>query len=496
MIEYEFGKLLEKLIYFSSQKNYSLAITLGYDVSYISKWINSSTLPTSKNIKVINQKISDFIVSSCDESELENIINYLHINITEIDDIPTLLKNTIEDELNKAYLYSYNKNRKKEIKEAGNYNNSIQTTQSSFIKKYVSDEIATFTREASKLEIILLCNLSKLTNEDKVKIAGVEILKNEQNRKKKNNMVFTYLLSFDENAKDILFDAPLFIHMATSKKRIKSVFYSGDYPTNTFISVVKNKCTHTVLYDNNNKRLMSVTSTDSKSVDEMYDMLNNMIYTQSRPTFLKMAPEEIILSHDKVSYIINSELKILACEMTELFMPSDLFLEIGEKIFESNEDVLLNLKKIDTIFQEFTYNSKLDIVLYEDMFRNYIYNGHITFFNKKITLTMEQRKRHIEYMKTILEEKDNISLNLAHGSLLDDYKEEEKIFLSISKDNTFLKEKDNGISQNYLIVKDIKLEMLLKSFFKGIWNENNKKNDKNRILNIIDDSIRYIEIFN
>ncbi len=139
MIEYEFGKLLEKLIYFSSQKNYSLAITLGYDVSYISKWINSSTLPTSKNIKVINQKISDFIVSSCDESELENIINYLHINITEGDDVPTLLKNTIEDELNKAYLYSYNKNRKKEIKESGNYNNSIQTTQSSFIKKYVSD---------------------------------------------------------------------------------------------------------------------------------------------------------------------------------------------------------------------------------------------------------------------------------------------------------------------------------------------------------------------
>ena len=40
MDEIEFGKLIDKLIYFSGQKNYSLAMKLGYDVSYISKWIN------------------------------------------------------------------------------------------------------------------------------------------------------------------------------------------------------------------------------------------------------------------------------------------------------------------------------------------------------------------------------------------------------------------------------------------------------------------------
>ena len=45
MVNMEFGKNIEKLIQFSGQKNYSLAKELGYDVSYISKWISGERLP-------------------------------------------------------------------------------------------------------------------------------------------------------------------------------------------------------------------------------------------------------------------------------------------------------------------------------------------------------------------------------------------------------------------------------------------------------------------
>ena len=48
----EFGKTIEKLIYFLGEKNYSLARELGYDVSYLSKWISGTMFPTFKNIKI------------------------------------------------------------------------------------------------------------------------------------------------------------------------------------------------------------------------------------------------------------------------------------------------------------------------------------------------------------------------------------------------------------------------------------------------------------
>ncbi|MBS5181807.1 MAG: helix-turn-helix transcriptional regulator, partial [Streptococcus salivarius] len=67
MVNMEFGKNIEKLIQFSGQKNYSLAKELGYDVSYISKWISGSMLPASKNIKNICEKTAKFVVDNATE---------------------------------------------------------------------------------------------------------------------------------------------------------------------------------------------------------------------------------------------------------------------------------------------------------------------------------------------------------------------------------------------------------------------------------------------
>ena len=60
----EFGQLLEKLLYLSNQKKITLAKELGYDISYISKWINGRNLPTQKSISSICKTTSEFIVSS------------------------------------------------------------------------------------------------------------------------------------------------------------------------------------------------------------------------------------------------------------------------------------------------------------------------------------------------------------------------------------------------------------------------------------------------
>ena len=45
-----FGRLLEKLLDLSNQKKSALAKVLGYDVSYISKWISGKNLPTQKSM--------------------------------------------------------------------------------------------------------------------------------------------------------------------------------------------------------------------------------------------------------------------------------------------------------------------------------------------------------------------------------------------------------------------------------------------------------------
>ena len=86
MNEKEFGKLIEKLIYFSGRKNALFSYGIRVDVSYISKWINSTMLPSAKNIKNIIKITSNFIVDSSSDSSLDDMINYFEIDLDKKSD--------------------------------------------------------------------------------------------------------------------------------------------------------------------------------------------------------------------------------------------------------------------------------------------------------------------------------------------------------------------------------------------------------------------------
>lgn len=62
----EFGDLLRRILSLNDIKMYNLAAALGYDKSYISKWINHAKLPPSKDIDRLAGDIADFVVRECD----------------------------------------------------------------------------------------------------------------------------------------------------------------------------------------------------------------------------------------------------------------------------------------------------------------------------------------------------------------------------------------------------------------------------------------------
>ena len=93
-----FGNILENLLYISNQKKSSLANALGYDISYINKWISSKNLPSAKRINEICKSISDFIIDSLTESTHENLVNYFEIDINmEADDLGDYIEKILKD---------------------------------------------------------------------------------------------------------------------------------------------------------------------------------------------------------------------------------------------------------------------------------------------------------------------------------------------------------------------------------------------------------------
>ena len=61
----QFGALLKMILTLNDIKMYNLADALGYDKSYISKWINQAKLPPSKDIDRLADQIAGFVTREC-----------------------------------------------------------------------------------------------------------------------------------------------------------------------------------------------------------------------------------------------------------------------------------------------------------------------------------------------------------------------------------------------------------------------------------------------
>ena len=62
-----FGSTLKAMLTVNDIKMYNLAAALGYDKSYISKWVNGAKLPPSKEIEKLTESIARFVAGECDE---------------------------------------------------------------------------------------------------------------------------------------------------------------------------------------------------------------------------------------------------------------------------------------------------------------------------------------------------------------------------------------------------------------------------------------------
>lgn len=65
----EFGALLRQLLEINNLKMYDLAAVLGYDKSYLSKWVNQTKLPSAKEIDRICDEVARFVTASCGEMQ-------------------------------------------------------------------------------------------------------------------------------------------------------------------------------------------------------------------------------------------------------------------------------------------------------------------------------------------------------------------------------------------------------------------------------------------
>ena len=332
-----FGQLLEKLLHLSNQKKSSLAKALGYDVSYISKWITGKNLPTQKSISDICRITSEFIVDSLNMSYMQDLKNYFEID----EDIENnfVLAQYLERSLKESYMYTAKKsipNLYKKTHSEDSYN-SITHINPRLRKQYLSKDANLFMSKSDKLDLIISADLYKLNNSDKMAIADMK--KDLISMNVSENSRVRFLMGFDRQDSDIVFNTTMIINMITTYPEINFEIFNCEVDSNTLISVIKDRIFHAAVFTKERRCLFTNMSKDKHIVDEMYYSLDDILKNQAKPILEIKSALDIIRKRTYLQYIMGQDLRWLIGHMNELFMPYDLFEEISESVFGDDKEV-------------------------------------------------------------------------------------------------------------------------------------------------------------
>ena len=106
---WQYRQAFKTLVDLTNTKLSTIAFTLGYNISYISKWNSGRKLPSSKNIYTINRKLSTlFAKAIVEEDKIDDFFLAFNLNNKEIltKESKKALEVLIYKLLNEAYMNS------------------------------------------------------------------------------------------------------------------------------------------------------------------------------------------------------------------------------------------------------------------------------------------------------------------------------------------------------------------------------------------------------
>lgn len=503
MSQIEFGKLIRNLLNYTGTKNYALALELGYDVSYISKLLSSKIYPASKNANAICQKIASFVTKESTESARHAISKFLHIDIPtdlEKQEAITFFQNQIESCLFEAYLYSTEKNKTEKNPENTEVDRNVFSPANSYTlihprlrREFLRIPLEGDVTKENPLDLIILANLSELSRDDKLHLAGIK--KGDIDQIRPELMHFRLILSITETKKEnLIFDPILFMYLVTNFSSATFKIYALNYTFYSFVMSAKQHFAHIVLPGKDGKCLIATTSEDEKVINVTYDMMDEMISTNCYPVFSEYTVTEMIGSKWYMRSIIGKNIRILIGTINEFFLPHDIFEKLADEYFADSPEILDELKNINIVLNNATYNSDIQILLYGQTLNNYALTGELNFFNKIIKVSISDRIAHIKNMIHLLENYPNIKIKIIKGYFIEEFKQYDNPSCFLSSTANYLRINSKYTDKTLLVIKDSKLSRTFDRFFAEAWDNRGDVVADSGIIPMIELSLNYIEL--
>lgn len=199
---------------------------------------------------------------------------------------------------------------------------------------------------------------------------------------------------------------------------------------------------------------------------------------------------DMLVKYNYIQAVLSTNLRWLIGHMAECFLPDDLFEEIVSKLDTMRiwKMDVAELRRIHNLLKNVLEENKVQIMIYESTFTNFVVSGELDFFNYKVTLTPMQRMRYMKYLLYVLNKNQNMEMKMVQRRFIANFQCTEQQSLYMSNAISYLRLDNYHYRNNIAILNRPVIVEMFNRFYYEIWN--NQKDvvieEKSEILNDID----------
>lgn len=434
---WQYRQAFKTLIDLTNTKLSTIAFSLGYDISYISKWNSGRKLPSSKNIYTINRKLSSlFAKVIIEEDKLEDFFSAFKINNKDVlkNDSRKGLEVLIYKLLNEAYMDS-NQDLPMETVSNTNFifkNSSIdkdlrETLEKIIGKKKKVDIWATFDINSHFAQVLM--QIGKNLNKD------VEF--NLHLLCKKKNL----------DKLDIL-------KKITDNSGINIELYED--PGIGYDIILIRETAYLILRQEEDFSLL----THGEELDTLFEITSFMmgLFKGLNKIIVFSQPEELAKSSYRKYFYSDSDFLFLSNYGFEFLLPNPIIDRIIQKIDEEKDFKKAEAENIKLLWEELFADAEINFLTTRTGLLKYFETGEIYYCSIRAKLSIEEIEAHLNNIISVMKKNKNINFYIIKDNRTLQAMGLDKFNFFISENNMFFKKiDDDGRLTSTSLVTDSKI---------------------------------------
>ena len=377
-----FGDTLRTLLDSTGLKCTHLARELGYDVSYISRWLNNEKLPSAKNNGDLFFKIAQFFTDNTDDQTLTSVMNRLRIG-NEFHGLHVDKQAEIA-----AYLLEVYSAQKAAME---NQQSQDREENNSLLTKYMEPEYVFSEIRNSLLPLNDNTESVEIYSTIIDYISGSESILQKMNEffeKENRKMTVMQLLDLENMKNKLVPYCQAVVQSMCDTTNITINFYEASYKGQTDVQmlVVKDCLFLRKLMDPFTNWNYYLVSKEPSLIQDYYYGIRNSL-TAKKPVIQKIHSGELSKDNYFVNYMLQGGFKHILTIMHLLYVEPDTLTAI-----------LSEKGTIDTnpYFKAGMFKAEKSVVIFKKALLQYIYEGYINLQGGGVEkISKEARIRHL-----------------------------------------------------------------------------------------------------